>query len=141
MILPDFAIANQNTLFVNNRQDFFAVNVESRAFVRLKITDSDTKKDDTSQNDEDEEILQTPIKERRAHVPRNSVTEVKKLQPHENKNTENNKNVEKQSSTRGNTFYKCTCNGKMTMNLPCLGIKPQYFSQSPLATHDVIHQP
>lgn len=87
------------------------------------MSHSETQKGSTSKNYRDEQISQTIAKKRKAHIPKNQLTDGKKVKPHESKETEKNKNNDKEESDvnikndskdcqRRNSFYKCTCEGK-----------------------------
>lgn len=98
---------------------------DSDAIVQLEImSDSETLKDSASKKDKGKQTSQNIAKKRKAHVPKNQVTEVKKVKPHESKETEKNKNNDRQENSVNkkndvgrdcklrDSFYKCTCEGK-----------------------------
>lgn len=84
------------------------------------MSDSETQKDSTSKKDRNEQILQAIAKKRKAHLPKTQVVDVKKVKPHENKETEKNKqsndvnekNYDNKDRPLKDSFYKCTCEGK-----------------------------
>lgn len=71
-------------------------------------------------------MSQAIAQKRKAHLPKNQITDLKKIKPYEGKETEKNKDNkqgsdvnEKKDNNKDrplrDSFYKCTCEGKLTV--------------------------
>ncbi|XP_026326463.1 uncharacterized protein LOC113235105 isoform X2 [Hyposmocoma kahamanoa] len=115
---PKTQESKEGVLPLKNKDDGF----DSDSIVQPDLmSDSKTQTDSTSKKDSDEQTSQTIAKKRKAHIPKNQVTYVKKVKPPESQDTEKDKNNDKNESDvnkknddrkdchRRDSFYKCTC--------------------------------